>query len=65
MSTDIGSRSGSRRARDEEVDVVIVGAGPSGSVAALHLARAGMSVVALEQGDWPDYGDYHWRPSRA
>ena len=58
MSTDIGSRSGSRRARDEEVDVVIVGAGPSGSVAALHLARAGMSVVALEQGDWPDYGDY-------
>lgn len=44
--------------RDEEVDVVIVGAGPSGSVAALHLARAGMSVVVLEQGDWPDYDAY-------
>ena len=33
-------------------DVVIVGAGPSGAVAALELARAGMSVTVLEQGDW-------------
>ncbi|WP_425418934.1 GMC family oxidoreductase [Oricola indica] len=48
----------SRPRRDEEVDVVIVGAGPSGSVAALELARAGISVVVLEQGDWPDYDDY-------
>ena len=48
----------SRPRRDEEVDVVIVGAGPSGLVAALELARAGMSVVVLEQGDWPDYADY-------
>ena len=50
-----------RARRDEEVDVVIVGAGPSGSVAALHLARAGFSVVVLEQGDWPDYEDYAGR----
>jgi flavin-dependent dehydrogenase len=49
---------GQRPRRDEEVDVAIVGAGPSGSVAALHLARAGLSVVALEQGSWPDYADY-------
>jgi choline dehydrogenase-like flavoprotein len=47
-----------RARRDEEVDVAIVGAGPSGSVAALHLARAGFSVVVLEQGSWPDYADY-------
>src|ERR1700689_4010559 len=47
-----------RPRRDEEVDVAIGGAGPSGSVAALHLARAGFSVVVLEQGGWPDYADY-------
>ena len=47
-----------RPRRDEEVDVAIVCAGPSGSVAALHLARAGFSVVVLEQGGWPDYADY-------
>ena len=38
---------------------MIVGAGPSGSVAALHLARAGFSVIVLEQGDWPDYSTSH------
>ncbi|HMN87522.1 MAG TPA: NAD(P)-binding protein, partial [Bauldia sp.] len=35
-----------------------VGAGPSGAVAALTLAEAGFSVVALEQGKWPDYDAY-------
>jgi choline dehydrogenase-like flavoprotein len=37
-------------------DVVIVGAGPAGAVAARRLAEAGVSVVCLEQGDWPEYG---------
>lgn len=36
-------------------DVLIIGAGPSGAVAALRLAQAGMKVLVLEQGDWPDY----------
>ncbi|KJF70355.1 GMC family oxidoreductase [Agrobacterium arsenijevicii] len=36
-------------------DVVIVGAGPSGAVAAKRLAEEGMSVVCLEQGSYPDY----------
>lgn len=35
-----------------ESDVVIIGAGPSGAVAALELLCAGMSVTVLEQGDW-------------
>ena len=42
----------------EEVDVCIVGAGPSGSVAARYLAEAGFSVVTLEQGDWPDAAEF-------
>jgi len=36
-------------------DVLIIGAGPTGAVAAKRLAEAGMRVVVLEQGDWPDY----------
>lgn len=37
------------------MDALIIGAGPTGAVAAKRLAEAGMSVVVLEQGDWPDY----------
>ncbi len=40
----------------DSADVLIVGAGASGAVAALRLAQAGLRVVCLEQGDWPDYG---------
>ena len=39
-------------------DVLIIGAGASGSVAALGLATAGFEVVCLEQGDWVGPGDY-------
>jgi len=42
----------------EEFDVLIIGSGPSGSVAAKYMTEAGMSVVMLEQGDWVDPGDY-------
>lgn len=41
-----------------DADVVIVGAGPSGAVAAHTLATRGFSVVCLEQGDWVNASDY-------
>ncbi|MDQ6772102.1 MAG: GMC family oxidoreductase [Candidatus Dormibacteraeota bacterium] len=37
-------------------DVLIIGAGASGAVAAKRLAEGGLRVVVLEQGGWPDYG---------
>ena len=44
-----------RTVTEPDPDVLIIGAGPTGAVAAKRFAEAGMSVVVLEQGDWPDY----------
>ncbi len=37
----------------DKFDVIIVGAGPSGSAAAITLARAGLSVIVFERGETP------------
>lgn len=58
--TNITSTS-ARPGRDEVADVLIIGAGPSGSVAAKHLAQAGFKVVTLEQGHMPDANRYAGR----
>jgi choline dehydrogenase-like flavoprotein len=42
----------------DDVDVVIVGAGPSGAVSAHTLASKGLKVLCLEQGDWVSPADY-------
>jgi choline dehydrogenase-like flavoprotein len=42
----------------EHADVLVIGAGASGAVAALRLAEAGFDVVCLEQGDWPDRASF-------
>lgn len=41
-----------RGERGEQPDVLVIGAGASGAVAARHFAEAGYSVVCLEQGGW-------------
>ncbi|WP_431230879.1 GMC family oxidoreductase [Paenarthrobacter nicotinovorans] len=42
---------------NEPVDVLVVGAGPGGAVAAHTMATRGFSVVCLEQGDWVNSSD--------
>jgi len=40
------------------VDVLVIGAGVAGAVVAKRLVEAGVRVMCLEQGDWPDRADY-------
>jgi choline dehydrogenase-like flavoprotein len=37
-----------------DTDVLIIGAGAAGAIAAQHLAARGLQVLCLEQGEWPD-----------
>ncbi len=45
---------------DRRVNAVVVGAGAGGGVVAKELSEAGLSVVLLERGGWPQFEDlYH------
>ncbi len=37
----------------EKFDVIVVGAGPSGNAAAYTAAKAGLSVLQIERGEYP------------
>lgn len=40
------------RGRAKEVDVLVIGSGPSGAIVTHALATRGLSVTCLEQGEW-------------
>lgn len=42
----------------DHADVLVIGAGASGGAVARRLSEAGLHVVCLEQGDWPDRAAY-------
>jgi menaquinone-9 beta-reductase len=39
--------------RDDDADVIVVGAGPAGSTAAYYLAQAGLNVLLIEKARFP------------
>jgi choline dehydrogenase-like flavoprotein len=43
----------------EEVDVCVIGSGAGGAIAAMRLAKAGRSVVVIEEGPYADVNDFH------
>ncbi|MBV6761275.1 GMC family oxidoreductase [Rhodococcus opacus] len=42
----------------DSVDVLVIGAGPSGAVVTHTAATAGLNVMCLEQGDWVNPSDF-------
>ncbi|MFE7420212.1 GMC family oxidoreductase [Rhodococcus sp. NPDC057529] len=42
----------------DSVDVLVIGAGPSGAVVTHTAATAGLNVLCLEQGDWVNPSDF-------
>jgi len=58
VGPDVSGRRTSRpNPGSDHADVLVIGAGPSGSVVAHTLATRGFNVVCLEQGDWINSGE--------
>ncbi|MCK9382297.1 MAG: GMC family oxidoreductase [Sulfuritalea sp.] len=51
--------------RDDEADVVIVGSGAGGGIAAEILAKSGLRVIVVEEGPLRSSADFHMRESEA
>lgn len=51
-------------ADDSHRDVVVIGSGFGGVLAAWPLVRSGLDVLMLERGDWVDRGAACWDPDR-
>lgn len=51
--TNVDTAVPSRPARDQEADVIVVGAGPAGATVAYHLAHAGLDVLVCEKTAFP------------
>ncbi|WP_306120727.1 MULTISPECIES: GMC family oxidoreductase [unclassified Roseitalea] len=48
--------------RHEKTDVLVIGAGAGGAIAAMQMAQAGLKTVCLEQGPWWPQRDFpHYR----
>jgi choline dehydrogenase-like flavoprotein len=45
-----------------EYDVIIIGSGFGGAMAAFVLVKAGLKVLMLERGDWVRRGQHNWNP---
>lgn len=51
------------RQRENEADVLVIGAGMGGAAVSKRLSDAGVKVICLEQGDWVHparYPHHHW-----
>ncbi|MFQ5536255.1 MAG: GMC oxidoreductase [Gemmatimonadota bacterium] len=53
--------SGQKR-DDRHRDVIIIGSGFGGAMAAWPLVRAGLDVLMLERGPWVERGPHNWAP---
>ena len=51
--------------REDEADVVIVGSGAGGGIAAEILAKSGLRVIVVEEGPLRSTSDFHMRESEA
>lgn len=58
----VHAAEGARSALELECEVVVVGSGAGGAVAAKELAEAGCAVILLEEGSYADRRDFAGRP---